>query len=343
VVLVYLFVWETTYSGKRPESALTGNKADDKSSDSGASVTGIELKSDVQHNELKADIELLETVEAISSTPSVVEDYGASDRKKTFREQLPIYQGRLTKRSWLRSFVQPFPLMIFPAVVFSTVVNGAFLTWMVISGIISMQVLAYPPYNLQPDMLAYIGLPGSVVGLASAITAGLMNDWMIKKLSKRNGGVYEPEFRLLAMIPATLFTTLGFILTGPAYANHYSVPRIVALGLLFHIGGPFASSACLTYIFDTQGSTITEAFVATSLFKSIFIFFVTKFVPAWFARVGPRYCFNTLAVLNVCFAALTIPMYIYGKRLRGYVSFSSTKNLIRPEQQTTNIVKDHPQ
>jgi hypothetical protein len=125
---------------------------------------------------------------------------------------------------------------------------------------------------------------------------------------------------LLNMIPATLFTTLGFFLMGPAYRDHYSVVRLVALGLFFQIGTPFATSACLTYIFDTHNSTSTEAFVATALFKSIFILFATKFVPRWFAKAGPVKVFNTLAVLNLSFCLLTVPMYIFGKRLRGMVS-----------------------
>jgi len=210
--------------------------------------------------------------------------------------------------------------MIFPSVLFSTIVNGAFMTWMIISGLVSFQVLAYPPYNLQPDMLAYIGLPGSVVGLFSAVAAGLLNDWVIKKLAKANNGVYEPEFRLLAMIPATIFTTCGFALLGGAYAEKASVVKIVALGVFFQLGAPFAISATLTYIFDTQGATSTEAFVATNLCKSIFVFIATTYVPAWFAKVGPRYCFNTLAILNLSFSMLTIPMYIFGKRARGMVS-----------------------
>jgi hypothetical protein len=208
---------------------------------------------------------------------------------------------------------------------YANIVNGAFITWMMISGIISMQVLLYEPYNLTPDILAYVGLPGSAVGLISAVTAGMLNDWGVKKLSKMNKGIYEPEFRLLAMIPATIFSTLGFYLLGPAYRDHYSVVKLVAIGLLFHVAGPFASSACITYIFDTQGKSTTEAFVATALLKSVFIAIATKTVPAWYKHVGPMKCFNTLAILNLCFACLTVPMYVYGKRLRGYVSVPFTE------------------
>lgn len=254
------------------------------------------------------------------SSSSVKSDDSALDVKHTMRQNLVLWRGRLTDRSIIKAFFQPFPLMIFPSVMFSTVVNGAFITWTMTSSIITHQVMLYPPYNLKPDVIAYIGLPGSIVGLISSIIAGMASDWLIKFMAHRNNGVYEPEYRLVMMIPAVLFSTVGFLTLGPLYARHAPVSQLVITGLLFHLGGPFASSACVTYIFDTMQHTSTEAFVATSLFKHIFMFFATSYVPGWFKQVGPVKCYRTLAILNLAFASLAIPMYIFGKRLRGMVA-----------------------
>lgn len=181
------------------------------------------------------------------------------------------------------------------------------------------QVLAYPPYNLKPDQLAYINLPGSFVNLFTSIFSGLFSDWLIKFLSRRNNGIYEPEFRLILMLPATIFSTMGFLLLGPAYHYKWSVAKIIACGLCFQLSAPFAGNAAMTYIYDTQRTTATEAVVASALVKSIFGYFVTSYVPHWFQRVGPIKAFRTLAILNISFACLTIPVYIFGKRLRGAV------------------------
>jgi hypothetical protein len=181
------------------------------------------------------------------------------------------------------------------------------------------QVLAYPPYNLKPDQLAYINLPGSFVNLFTSIFSGLFSDWLIKFLSRRNNGVYEPEFRLLLMLPATIFSTMAFLLLGPAYQYKWSVGKIIGCGLCFQLSAPFAANAAMTYIYDTQKTTTTEAVVASALIKSIFGYFVTSLVPAWFQKVGPLKAFRILAILNISFACLTIPVYIFGKRLRGAV------------------------
>ncbi|KAF2434218.1 MFS general substrate transporter [Tothia fuscella] len=260
---------------------------------------------------------------ATSSTsdiaPSTDNENGALDIEHTFRQNLRIYRGRVTTRNFFLAFLQPFPLMLFPTIMFATVLNGAFTTWAMMNNVAMNQVLLYEPYNLTPSTMAYIGLPGSIIGLLSAVCAACLSDWLVKnKMAKRNEGVYEPEYRLLLLIPAVLFSTLAFTLLGPAFASQASIPKIVGLGLFFHMAVPFAHSACVTYIFDTKGDSATEAFVASGLAKHVFMWACTMFVPTWFAGVGPVQCYRTLAVLNVCFAVVGVPMYVFGKRLRGF-------------------------
>lgn len=324
LMAIFFFVRETTFDRKKVAEPTIISGQGNVEITPGTKATVIEpgFKSD----DKKAQIVM--TTEDIGFKPSstggsassVKSNDSALDVKHTTRQNLVLWRGRLTDRSMIKAFFQPFPLMIFPSVLFSTVVNGAFITWTITSGIITHQILLYPPYNLKPDVLAYIGLPGSVVGLLASIISGLSSDWLIKFMAHRNNGVYEPEFRLVMMIPAVLFSTIGFLALGPLYASHAPVPNLVIVGLLFHLGGPFASSACVTYIFDTMQHTSTEAFVATSLFKHIFTFVATSYVPGWFAKVGPVQCYRTLAILNLVFASFTIPMYIFGKRLRGMVA-----------------------
>jgi hypothetical protein len=325
---IYWFVWETTYIRPPPPELPSNlrNKEDEElpspaSSSSSANSTAGALPDDIK----KGTIETIEDIHDLSPTTSAPSfepptEGTALDPKNSLAMNLRIYRGRVTDRSFLKALVQPFPFMVFPSVIFSTVINGAFMTWTMISGIISHQVLLYPPYNLKPDKLAYISLPGSFVGLFSAVAAGLLSDKLIQWMAHRNNGIYEPEYRLILMIPAVFFSTIGFMLLGPLYHEHASVTKLVLTGLVFHISGPFAASACITYIFDTMQNTSAEAFVATSLFKHLFAFLTTTYVPKWYAATGPITTFRTLAILNVATAALAIPMYIFGKRMRGAVS-----------------------
>jgi hypothetical protein len=348
LIAIYWFVWETTYDRSSPQVPPTDFEQNEaRTSATIASWSdanprsSLESKQDPRssfdadskiHDDSSSSKEMMiEATEAneLATVPSLASfspptEGTPSDPKHTLRQNLRIYRGRISDRNIVKAFFQPFPFMLFPAVIFSTVINGAFITWSIMSGIISSQILLYPPYNLQPDVLAYLSLPGSAVSLIFAVVAGLFSDKLIQWMAHRNGGIYEPEYRLLLMIPAAFFSTLGFLLLGPLYAQKAAVWKLVLTSLVFHISGPFASSAAVTYVFDTMQNTTTEAFVATSLMKHIFVFFATSYVPSWFVRVGPINAYRILAILNLSFAALTIPMYMFGKRLRGAVSTLST-------------------
>jgi hypothetical protein len=84
--------------------------------------------------------------------------------------------------------------------------------------------------------------------------------------------MYEPEFRLFMMTPATVFPTLGFCLVGQLYETRASVVKIVTSGLLFHVANPFATISTVPYIFDNMTTSGTEAFVAVALFRHVLLF-----------------------------------------------------------------------
>jgi hypothetical protein len=327
---VYFCVYETTYTRRliayeRSYRAAGHEHINTKPSgpivvspesvDLGQSPEKANKTLETEERELRPD--------GVSSADSTELGTGTADeRPKTYLELLKVWNGRLTDRSMIQAVLQPFPLFMFPSVLFSVIISGAFSTWLAISSLVSGQILFYPPYSLPPDKIVYIGLPGSFVGLFSAMFAGWFSDKIIKYLAHRNKGIYEPEYRLLMMIPAILFSTIGFFMMGPAYARHDSVLRLVLISQVFYVAGPFATLAGYTYILDTQPKNVPEAIVAISLTRSLFVFFTNQYVPKWFARVGPIVCYQTLGVLNISFGLLTIPMYIYGKRIRGAVSFS---------------------
>jgi len=332
LVAIYFLVWETTYPRASPFALTPEDSDDDKDSSQSSTPTRVNSssgdiedlkKGGVVTEERIENIERAETTDSLDEEPKKYQpptEGTLEDPKFTVAQQLRLYRGRVTNRGFFRSLVQPFPYMIFPSVIFSTVINGAYITWSHMSGIISHQIMLYEPYNLKPDQAAYISLPGSLVSLVFSICSGMASDKLIQWMAHRNNGVYEPEYRLLLMIPAVIFSTTGFLVLGPLYHMKAPLWKLVICQQFFHMAGPFAGSATITYIFDTMQHTSTEAFVATSLFKHVFSFLTTQYVPTWFAKVGPLHAYRVLAVLNVSFALLAIPMYVWGKRLRGAVA-----------------------
>jgi hypothetical protein len=319
VLAVFFFIRETTFV--RPQKATPSTTGSSIISE-GSKKDDIFLTDDVDKKTKSTKTEVIELSPTASGSNSPVQTINEVEleAKYTFRQNLRLFRGRITQRSLKRSFFQPFPIIILPHVAFATMVHGAFITWIISATLIQHQLLLFPPYNLKPDILSYLSLPGSIVNLFTALFAGSLSDWLIQFISRNNNGIYEPEFRLLMLFPATICTTAGFAIMGPLYAAKAKVWKIVVGGLLFHMAGPFASSGTIPYIFDTMQSASTEAFVAISLFRHIFLLIATSYIPVWLQHHGPLKVHQTLMVVNLVIASSAIPMYFFGKRLRGKVS-----------------------
>jgi hypothetical protein len=81
-----------------------------------------------------------------------------------------------------------------------------------------------------------------VVGFITSAVAGPLSDWSAKWLSRRNGGRYEPEFRLYLVIGIAVFCGLGYYLFGYLISKGVSV---VAISVVFGLTLVCATLPCL--------------------------------------------------------------------------------------------------
>jgi hypothetical protein len=132
-VLIYLFVWETTYQRKtaevRPRGDITPGPVSERAETDSSSRMDVKTEADI-----KKGVEIIE-IENISPISSDREPE-IPERKLTWKEQRKVFRGRVTQRNLIQAFFQPFPLLLFPSVLFATFVNGAFTTWLQMSGLL---------------------------------------------------------------------------------------------------------------------------------------------------------------------------------------------------------------
>jgi hypothetical protein len=131
--LIYLFVWETTYQRKTPIIRLRGEPTPGIVSENFEMEPGLKLNVKGSGDMMK-EIEITQ-IENLSPTISNQEPV-ILEKKLTARQQRKVFRGRITKRKLLQAFIQPFPLLLFPSVLFATFVNGAFTTWLQMSGLL---------------------------------------------------------------------------------------------------------------------------------------------------------------------------------------------------------------
>ena len=66
-----------------------------------------------------------------------------------------------------------------------------------------------------------------------------------------------------------------------------------------------------------------QAFVTMNFVKATLSFVMSDFVNSWFQQSGARSVFVTVAIMNLAVSGVSLPMYIFGKRLRSIVARSN--------------------
>ena len=241
-------------------------------------------------------------------------------RKLPYRQLLTVYNGRFSQDTFWMLVIKPIRLIVYPAVLFSTVVYGSFGTWLISISLLSSSIFAKPPYSLTPAAIGLTHLPLLAVSLISTPISGWLVDKCAKSMARRNNGVFEPEFRLVPMALAVLFTSVGFLGFGITTQAGGSVYLAVTFLAIHGASVPFATQTAFTYTMDCHPKDANQAFVTITFMKSLMTFLASTFVDGWLAAVGPRSLFVTLFVINFILGSLTIPVYIFGKRMRSAVS-----------------------
>jgi MFS family permease len=283
---IYFFVVETTYTGTRPSLTPTKEFPDEKSIDDNKSFMSV----------------------------------GEEEVKEPYSHQIHLFRGRLTTESFWKNVWKPVPLIAYPAVLFSTVVYGSYFTWLLTISVLSVSIFSAPPYMLGPAQIGLTNLPLLAVGLLASPLSGWAADAIAKFMARRNKGVFEPEFRLVLMIPATLFATIGFLGFGISAQRGMPIMWPIAFMSLHSLSVPFASTASLTYVIDCHPRDANQAFVTINFTKAVLTFAATTYANGWMMQMGPQGVFSVITAVNLGICGLTVPAYVFGKRFRSYVS-----------------------
>ncbi|KAF9870045.1 major facilitator superfamily transporter [Colletotrichum karsti] len=257
-----------------------------------------------------------------TQAPGMGSNHGVEYREKTFIQSLNLFDGRKTNESYWKLLLRPFPLFAQPAFIWGCLVQGTMIGWTVFIGVIVAAIFLGPPYYWNEVYAGYAYVGAFVGALVGFIIAGAFSDWSAKFLTRRNNGVYEPEFRIVMVIPMFIIGSIGLYGFGITAAGlidrhfHYSVP-LVFFG--FEVAGMVIGAvASSLYIVDAYRDLAIEGFTCMIIFKNIFSFGLTYSAYDWIIDGGIKPTMIAIASIQVVVCALSIPMYIYGKRVRAY-------------------------
>lgn len=238
--------------------------------------------------------------------------------RQTFMQQLRVWNGRLSKDQWLIVAFRPFILFTYPAVLWSSIVYACSIGWLIVlSESVAVIYRAKDTYNFSALSTGLIYLSPFIGGVLGTAVAGKVSDVIVRAMSRRNGGLYEPEFRLIMAIPVAITTVIGLMGFGWSAQVHdnWIVPTIFFGTISF--GCSLGSTTAITFCVDSYRQYAGEALVTMNFSKNIFHGLVfSLFFTEWLEKSGSKSVFIWLGVIQLILMAASLPMYIWGKRAR---------------------------
>lgn len=225
----------------------------------------------------KSTIECQEIPENTSpSTTSLPEkiknnytDHWRHQPPKSFTKSLTIFPGRLSTKPYHLILIRPFILFAYPSIAWASLTYACSVGWLIVlSESISALYRNRETYDftaLETGLVYLSAFVGAVFGTA---VAGVASDFVVRFMSKRNGGVYEPEFRLVMMVPVAISSVAGLMGFGWSIElrDMYMVPTVF-FGLI-SFGCSLGSTVAISFAVDCYREFAGEALVTLNFSKS---------------------------------------------------------------------------
>ena len=132
--------------------------------------------------------------------------------KKTYLQQLKPWSPINPHDSYISLFFRPWPLIIYPAVIFSFLIFSTTLAWVVCVINTSGAVFQGPFYKMSPGISSLINIPAIIGIIFGAYAGGALTDTISKAWAKKNNGIFEPEFRLIALVFPFFIVPAGLLM-----------------------------------------------------------------------------------------------------------------------------------
>ncbi|KAK5759259.1 hypothetical protein LTS12_010582 [Elasticomyces elasticus] len=262
---------------------------------------------------------LEEKHETVENIDRVETNLTFTEEKHSYAHDLKIFHGRQCDDAYWKVLVRPLMMLVFPQVLFSFFAYGLTTSWLVVVGSVLAQLFTAPPYNFSVSGVGLVSTSALIGSIIGAFTSGPIADWAVKIMARKNGGIYEPEFRLVIIIVTLILGGMSFFGFGWSLEVHDRwIGPVIFYGIQYFSVG-FMNIAVYGYLTDCHRDKAPEAFAAINL-RNIYSFGMNYFVSSWIVSQGPKQVFCIVGGIHVAICLCAIPMYIFGKRCRSWTS-----------------------
>jgi hypothetical protein len=240
--------------------------------------------------------------------------------RDSFVKRLMPFNGRKTDDSFFKLLFRPFPLFLHPAIAWACLTQGVIIGWTVMVGVILSLIFLGPPLFFNEERAGKMYTSAFIGSMLGLVLSGVYNELVTKFMIRLNKGKYEPEFRILLVIPTLVFSAVGlfgFGITADDVSRYgWLIPEVfLAFIIISMVMGAIASAQ---YLLDAHRDLAVEAFTNLLIFKNIFSFVLAYNAYNWVFAITISHLFIIFGSIEVAICLLSIPMYVFGKRNRQY-------------------------
>ncbi|KAL6355872.1 hypothetical protein LRP88_09455 [Fusarium phalaenopsidis] len=248
---------------------------------------------------------------------------------RTWKSDMRLWVGTPEWRLAFDTLRSTFELLLFPNVLWAMCLNGLTLGANVAIGITYGGIVTSAPYNWPNSSASYINTGQIVVALIALPLLGQGSDKIIKWRANKNGGIHEPESRIISLvIPITVGTFTAVLYgQGAAHPEHYHwfIYCWALAAYFFAFVG--ANIVGMTYLLDSYPARAGPVLVIICAFRCIIAFGVTYGISPFIEAAGYDGAFGAFGGLTAFFGLLGIPVYIWDKPIRRFTGrFARAKN-----------------
>ncbi|KAJ7707446.1 MFS general substrate transporter [Mycena rosella] len=239
-----------------------------------------------------------------------------------------------TRSNPLTLLFRPLLMFFTPIVFWGGLIYGLGITLLVLFAVSVSIIFSSPPYNFSAASVGLTYLGPLIAAFIATLAAGPLTGYCARVLSKRNKGIFEPEFKLLPVVLYLIFGVMGFVGFGISLQKgmHWIAP--VMFTSIANFGIVMGSTAAISYVIDSHRHTADAALGSLIVHKNVWSFGLTWNLVQQILTFGPQKVFAVVAGVLAFTCILTIPMYIYGKRVRSFVH----RHIKFSEEDETTIV-----
>lgn len=129
--------------------------------------------------------------------------------KASFLQTLKPFNGRKSDEHYIHLLLRPFPLFFHPGILWACLIQGVMIGFTVLIGVTLAAIFLGPPLWFGELETGYMYTGAFIGAILGFMLTGAVSDPSAKLLTRWNNGVYEPEFRMVLVIPQMILGGAG--------------------------------------------------------------------------------------------------------------------------------------